>query len=170
MPAYLCCQTTDVFNLANAHPLFYPYDLAKVSLSKLESIGVLKRREFCCHHWASKVTRDLIECRTHLVADVVTANWTVANSPGRCRMIYEEAAELAATETLDEDFATDDELIEDAVWTASSQYPTIAPSLILGLRGGMIHDYVEQAFAEQLSGNAWLSSWCAKRADSLKTE
>ncbi|WP_144059882.1 restriction endonuclease subunit S [Rhodopirellula sallentina] len=58
----------------------------------------------------------LIECRTRLVADVVTGKLDVREfARSLPDDVSEEVAELAATEALDEDFATDDEMIEEAV-------------------------------------------------------
>ncbi len=58
----------------------------------------------------------LREYRTRLISDVVTGKLDVCEfAKALPDDVSEEAAELAATETLDEDFATDDELIEEAV-------------------------------------------------------
>ena len=58
----------------------------------------------------------LQEYRTRLVSDVVTGKLDVR---GFARSlpddISEEAAEISAAETLDEDLSTDDALLEDAV-------------------------------------------------------
>ncbi|WP_417749120.1 hypothetical protein [Rosistilla oblonga] len=75
-------------------------------LNRIMEVGETIRREIA----------RLTEYRARLTSDIVTGKLDVrefANSLPED--VSEEAAELAATETLDENFATDDELVEEAV-------------------------------------------------------